>query len=150
MAMAQFTDNGLKLRGANVTVSNDQITLSDASSVQVFTLQKLEDGTFRFLSNLTDAENNDYYLASCTNTASSNDIALTTVADDAARWTLSFYEGTANLVKMTACGTYTANTVLFNSGNYSGFFSCYGETYYGSETMPSNIYAIRLFAGNPI
>ena len=96
----------------------------------------------------TDSENNDYYLTSCTNTANANNITLTTAPTAAALWAISYHaDGT---VKLTAQGSYTANTVQFNSSNYNGFFSCYGETYYGSDSMPSNIYGIRLFASNPV
>ncbi|MBQ3356385.1 MAG: InlB B-repeat-containing protein [Oscillospiraceae bacterium] len=150
MALADYANSGNdKFLGANVTVSNNTITLSSASSVQQFTVVKDdESGNFYLISNYTDNEDNDYYLTSCTNTANANNITLTSNPTAAALWKITYHEDST--VKLTAQGSWTANTVQFNSSNYNGFFSCYGETYYGSENMPSNIYGIRLFASNPI
>ena len=150
MAMAGYANSGHeKFVGADVTVSNNTITLSSNTAVQQFCAVKdAASGNFYLISDLTDSEGNDYYLTSCTNTANANDITLTSNPTAAALWEITY--NTDGTVKLTAQGTYTANTVLFNSSNYNGFFSCYGETYYGSESQPSNIYGVRLFASNPI
>lgn len=144
-AMADYSSSGNNFRGANVTVSNNTITVGSSSAIQQFTVEKDDaSGCYYLLSNYTDNEDNDYYLAACHN--SDNRIALTTDKSDAARWAITYHaDGT---VKLTA-QQYARNTVLFNSTS-AGLFSCYGETYYGSETMDSNIYGIRLFASNPI
>ena len=146
-AMADYAaSNQNNFAGANVTVSNNTITLSSSSTVQQFSVvNDALSGNFYLISNYTDNENNDYYLSSSSST--SNNITLTTNQTAAALWELTYNEdGTA---KLTAQGSYTRNTVLFNSSN-QGIFSCYGETYYGSESMTSSIYGIRLFASNPI
>ncbi|MBQ6431658.1 MAG: InlB B-repeat-containing protein, partial [Oscillospiraceae bacterium] len=150
MAMAGYANSGHdKFVGANVTVSNNTITLSSNTTVQQFSVVKdAATDNYYLISDLTDNEGNAYYLTSCTNTASANDITLTANPTAAALWEITY--NTDGTVKLTAQGSYTANTVLFNSSNYNGFFSCYGETYYTSATKPSNIYGIRLFASNPI
>lgn len=150
MALADYTSGGNeKFAGQTVTVSNNTITLSASSPVQEFTVIKDADsGNYYLVSNYTDSDNTAYYLTSCTNTANANNITLTANPTAAALWELTYHEdGTA---KLTAQGSWTANTVQFNSSNYNGFFSCYGETYYGADSMPSNIYGIRIFASNPI
>ena len=58
--------------GRTVTVTNNTITPD--STVQIFTVIDNGDGTVSLLSNLTDSEGNDYYLASASNT--SNDITI--------------------------------------------------------------------------
>ena len=148
MALADYTSGGNeKFAGKTVTVTNNTITVPASSDVQQFTVVKDADsGYFYLISNYTDSEDTLYYLTSCTNTANANNITLTANPTAAALWSISYHED--GTVKLTAQGSWTANTVQFNSSNYNGFFSCYGETYYGNA--PSNIYGIRLFASNPI
>ena len=150
MALADYTSGGNeKFAGRTVTVNDNTIKISASSDVQEFTVIKDEDtGFFYLLSNYTDADDTYYYLTSCTHTENANNITLTSNPTAAALWDISYHDD--GTVKLTAQGSWTANTVQFNSSNYNGFFSCYGETYYGAETMPSNIYGIRLFASNAI
>ena len=148
MALADYANSGNdKFVGKVVTVTNNTITLSASSTVQVFTAVKNAETGFFYL--ITDAyvgnDGEPCYLTSCTNTANANNITLTTNPAAAALWSISYRED--GTVKLTAQGSWTANTVLFNATN-GGLFSCYGETYYGNA--PSNIYGIRLFASNPI
>lgn len=148
MALADYTSGGNeKFAGRTVTVTNNTIKISATSDVQEFTVIKDEDtGFFYLLSNYTDADDTYYYLTSCTNTANANNITLTSNPTAAALWDISYHDD--GTVKLTAQGSWTANTVQFNSSNYNGFFSCYGEIYYGNA--PTNIYGIRLFASNAI
>ena len=149
MALADYPSGDTeseKFAGKTVTVSNNTITLSATSDVQRFTVVKDAESGYFYL--ITDAyvgeKDAPCYLTACS--SSSNAIDLTDKPNANALWSISYHDDGA--VKLTAQGNWERNTVLFNSSNYNGFFSGYGETYYGNA--PSNIYGIRLFASNPI
>ena len=149
MAMGKdYTISGKSFDGRAVTVAGEQVTLND--TVQTFTVVKNEDGTFCLISDNwfdEDAEKNplDCYLTCCSDNKNEVDvIAYPDGVTDAAKWNITI--GADGNAKMTA-GKFERNTVLFNSTN-GGLFSCYGETYLGSEGQVANVYPVRIFASN--
>ena len=105
------TQNGNNRAAVAITKNGDKLT-APSESVQIFTLEEgSKTGTYAF-----NAGNGYIYAAS----SDSNWLRTQDAADDNASFAIALNEGAALI---TAQGTYTHNTINYNSG--STLFSCY-------------------------